>query len=278
MELRRFRITASNATRFLQKSRNPVSSLDPELFQGNGCSNYFRELAIRFFLANMIFNTGIWIHKNKFWLLSSPDGIYIDNKTIIPVEIKTICSNKTRNDVILEYYGQIQLQIETVQSEKLLLIIYFRQKSMVDILYVHKDHFYLNGLIQRLEEKYFTHLPSVLFPSAAVEDIEILISLQSFKDQFVSDLKEKSDIEGTRIKPLFKKIKTTEFTKSKMKFNHLDEQKLDEYEKKTRELIEKKYGKKFQSILVNEKENFYKFKSEIVQSTLQELGSIFKVH
>lgn len=175
-KLRRFRITASNAEKFLKSDAIIGSLLDPEPFDVTEHPNLWIEKAIRLAFSRLINHSGLWIDQKYDWLCSTPDGLAHWDGQLIPVEIKCIQKDKKLRAIALEYYLQLQIQMQTTQSRILLFIVYFKETSRVESALVERDDEYLENRITLLQAIYHQEMPMILFPRTDAETIENLIN------------------------------------------------------------------------------------------------------
>jgi hypothetical protein len=181
-KLRTYKVTSSNAQRFLYKSSN-IHKLLIENGVGDDCSmNYMTEKAIKFLLAKKIFSTGIWVDPELFWLSTSPDGMTLIEGKLIPVEIKVIVAEKSHHQIVNEYYGQIQLHMKVTNSEKLFLIMFFKSKNIFECSLVDRDNDFLAEFLKRIELVYFKNLPFVLLEGIDKKLVEDLINSSIYKE------------------------------------------------------------------------------------------------
>lgn len=179
---RYLKITSSNAFRLLHKSQNIEEILDPDIIIDD-CSNQFLiEKSLKFLFSKIIFSTGIWTDSQLFWLTTRPDGLTLYDKMLIPVEIKSIRSEKTVKCIINEYYSQLQLHMRVVQSEKLMFILHSQKTNEVSLFLVNRDEDYLNEFLMRIELKYFEVLPRFLLKNINEEMREKLIQSNEYKN------------------------------------------------------------------------------------------------
>jgi len=252
-KFRSFKVTSSNAYRFLHKSTD-IKELLLGNEGGDDCSmNYLLEKVIKFVLAKIVFNTGIWVDLELFWLSTSPDGMTVVDDNLVPVEIKVITANKTNRQVIIEYYGQIQLHMRVTNSQKLLLVIFFKANKRFECFLVERDDNFLNEFLKRIEICYFKTLPMVLIENCETRLIDDLVNSNVYKQFCLKLNKSDSNWESKFEAKIPKKVKFTkhlikdkELTRISKKSPHKIE---EEYEK----INSKRFQKKFHQMFVFEK-------------------------
>lgn len=186
---RRFRITASKATKVLQKSTNVMKLVDPDGNYFGMCKQDSYEIAIRLLFCTKIFETGLWIDDKANWLCASPDGICYDDSNKIPVEIKVIEACKCSHEIIVEYFVQLQLEMHLLRSNKCLFLIYRTNEKILEGFYVNYDRTYTNKLLKKLENAFYEKIVKVIGLEEHKVDYSFYFEKLSFEKNYLSFLK-----------------------------------------------------------------------------------------
>jgi hypothetical protein len=252
-KLRIFKVTSSNAQKFLYKSSN-VKKLLVENGVGDDCSiNYMTEKAIKFLLAKKIFSTGIWVDSELFWLSTSPDGMTLIEGKLIPVEIKVIVAEKSHHQIVNEYYGQIQLHMKVTNSEKLFLVIFFKMKGTFECSLVERDSDFLAEFLRRIELRYFKTLPSVLVEGINEKLVGDLLNSYAYKEFCLRLNQKDSNWEQIFERKLEKKIRFQRYSLKTDNLSIISMNTAEEIEEQYCHINSNHFKKQFPNIFVSEK-------------------------
>lgn len=104
----------SNIDNLLNNKKNNIK-IDNE-YTKHG--NYYEPIAIKIFEKKhnlKVYPIGLLIHKKYPYIGASPDGILVNNKIL---EIKCPLKRKINGNISLNYYAQVQLQLEVTNIDK----------------------------------------------------------------------------------------------------------------------------------------------------------------
>ena len=161
------------------------SSMNSE-YELDGLDKYsICEVVVKIVFFDLIFSTGLHIHEKLSWLSTSPDGLFLYENRLIPVEIKSTKSDKTDRRLIIEYYHQLQLHCEILKSGHVLLIIFRLNLGKITTTLVQKDSKFCREMIERAEKNYFQEIPRILCRKLSYEQYKQLVENAAYQKKYI---------------------------------------------------------------------------------------------